>query len=405
MRFCMVTTFYPPFHFGGDAIYVRALSRALVSAGHEVEVIHCEDAYRLANKSEPESSIGTDDGIIVHRLRSRFGPLSPILTQQTGRPVLKKRALESILSRDFDVTNFHNISLIGGPGVLKMSLSPVTLYTLHEHWLLCPTHVFWKNRSKLCDKSQCLRCCLRSGIAPQFWRYTGFLQRALSQVDAFFSPSPYTAKRHHAINPALPIHVLPLFTDIEPGKDRANQRPSRPNFLYVGRITASKGILSLLKTFEEQPEYTIKLIGDGELRQPLERHYADNATIQFLGTVSRAELANHYRDATAVILPSIAPETFGLIVIEAFAFGTPVIARDSGGSAELIDTTGGGTVYRHDKELSGILHSLVTDPQLREILGKRGHSGFKKYFTKDQHLTKYLGHIEKIQKTKGIDAI
>ncbi len=35
MRFCMVTTFYPPFHFGGDATYVRALSRALVARGHE----------------------------------------------------------------------------------------------------------------------------------------------------------------------------------------------------------------------------------------------------------------------------------------------------------------------------------------------------------------------------------
>jgi len=50
MRFCMITTFYPPYHFGGDAIL-----------GHEVEVVHCEDSYRLGGGSEqslPDSSLG-----------------------------------------------------------------------------------------------------------------------------------------------------------------------------------------------------------------------------------------------------------------------------------------------------------------------------------------------------------
>ena len=47
MRFCMVTTFYPPYHFGGDATFVQARARALVSEGHHVEVVHCEDACRL----------------------------------------------------------------------------------------------------------------------------------------------------------------------------------------------------------------------------------------------------------------------------------------------------------------------------------------------------------------------
>jgi hypothetical protein len=69
MRFCMVTTFYPPYHFGGDALFVRALGRALVDQGHEVEVVHCEDAYRLgggvAQTAPPE-----DDGVRGHRLPS-----------------------------------------------------------------------------------------------------------------------------------------------------------------------------------------------------------------------------------------------------------------------------------------------------------------------------------------------
>ena len=88
MRICMVTTFYPPYHFGGDAVFVQALARALVSEGHHVEVVHCEDAYRLqiekASVTPSES-----DGVVVHRLHSPLGLLSPLITQQTGCPGLK----------------------------------------------------------------------------------------------------------------------------------------------------------------------------------------------------------------------------------------------------------------------------------------------------------------------------
>ena len=112
MRFCMVTTFYPPYHFGGDGIFIHQLSNELAKRGHHVEVVHCEDAYRLGNTSAPSDSL-ENDGIVVHRLRSTFGLLSPLITQQTGRPGIKTRQLRNILDRDFDVVNFHNISLIG----------------------------------------------------------------------------------------------------------------------------------------------------------------------------------------------------------------------------------------------------------------------------------------------------
>ena len=73
MRFCMVTTYYPPYHFGGDAIYVRALSRALVSLGHEVEVMHCVDAYRLKkSNSIPRDVADAASSCIVSRVASAF---------------------------------------------------------------------------------------------------------------------------------------------------------------------------------------------------------------------------------------------------------------------------------------------------------------------------------------------
>jgi hypothetical protein len=47
LRICMVTTFYPPFNFGGDGITVRRLVNTLAERGHHVEVVHCVDAFDL----------------------------------------------------------------------------------------------------------------------------------------------------------------------------------------------------------------------------------------------------------------------------------------------------------------------------------------------------------------------
>ena len=141
---------------------------------------------------------GSDEGIVVHQLESAFGFLSPLITQLTGRPGIKSRATRATFTRSFDVVHFHNISLVGGPAVMTQSKAPVNLYTLHDHWLLCPTHVFWKNNSKPCDRPTCFSCSLASRIPPQLWRYTRLVQRSIAGVDAILAPSENTATLHRA---------------------------------------------------------------------------------------------------------------------------------------------------------------------------------------------------------------
>ncbi len=185
----MVTTFYPPYSFGGDGAFVQQLARDLVRAGHEVHVVHCTDAWRVVSgQSEPVEAADTSDGVVVHRLRSRFGKLSPLVTQQTGRPSFKTSELKRILSDGFDVINFHNISLVGGPGVLGMGAA-TRVFTLHEHWWVCPTHILYKYTGELCEERACLRCTLAHRRPPQLWRGAqAWMGRCLSNVDLVVSP-------------------------------------------------------------------------------------------------------------------------------------------------------------------------------------------------------------------------
>src|SRR5262249_32929375 len=99
----MITTFYPPFNFGGDGIFVQRLSQELARRGHHVEVIHCVDSYRsLAIGDIAKPNQEQPPRVIVHSLRSRLGWLSPLATQQTGFPLLKSTKIRRILEKGFD---------------------------------------------------------------------------------------------------------------------------------------------------------------------------------------------------------------------------------------------------------------------------------------------------------------
>ena len=181
LNFLHLTTFYPPYSFGGDAMYIYRLSHALAEAGHHVDVIHCVDSYHLLHPKEPEVQFTGHPNVVTHGLRSGYGWLSPLLTQQTGRSFLKGKAIRDILkSRQYDVIHYHNISLLG-PEILTLESKEgrnVKMYTTHEHWLICPTHVLWKFNSGPCDKPDCLRCTLQAKRPPQIWRYTRMLANA-----------------------------------------------------------------------------------------------------------------------------------------------------------------------------------------------------------------------------------
>src|SRR5215472_3083901 len=139
LRFCMITTFYPPYNFGGDGIYVHALSNELARQGHQVDVIHCRDAYRSLARCEPSQSYSDHPGVTIHGLSSPVGFLSPLATQQTGLPWFKSSRIRRILEQPFDVIHYHNISLVGGPKILEYGQG-IKLYTMHDYWLDCPTH-------------------------------------------------------------------------------------------------------------------------------------------------------------------------------------------------------------------------------------------------------------------------
>jgi len=404
VNFLHLTTFYPPYSFGGDAMYIYRLSHALADAGHHVDVIHCVDSYHLQHPAEPEIRFAEHPGVIRHELRSPFKGLSPLLTQQTGRPYLKQATIDRALaSRKYDVIHFHNISLLG-PAILNIGPpDAIKIYTTHEHWLVCPMHVMWKFNSRPCEKPECLRCVLQGHRPPQLWRYTGLLERASAAVDQFVSPSRFTAKMHAERQFPQKVEHLPYFIDRadidwQQPEPRSHQAPY---FLFVGRLEIIKGLQTLIQLWNDRNiPYDLLVAGSGTHAEVLKQQAASNPRIHFLGPRSQRQLGALYRHALACLVPSITYETFGIIIVEAFARKTPVIVRDLGALPEVVEDSQGGFIYCNDDELVRGMDQLAASPTLRDEMGERGYNAFLRTWTREAHMEMYFEFLNRSARKK-----
>lgn len=301
----------------------------------------------------------------------------------------------------YDVIHYHNMSLIGITA-LRYS-NAIKIYTMHEYWLVCPMHVLWKFNREVCTKRSCLLCTIAGKRPPQLWRYTGLLEKMLRQVDGLITSTCFAKNRHHELGLNIPIQHIPYFLpkpkEQNDGTQAQKLLPNRRTyFLFVGRLEKIKGLQNLIQVFKKHREYDLFVAGDGEYGDVL-RKLAENVhNIKFLGRLGHERLQELYRDAIAVVVPSIWYEVFGIIIIESFAMKTPVIVNNMGGMPELIDDSGGGFIYNNQYELISAMKKLAEDPDLRNELGNKGFQAYLKYWSEDSHIKKYFNFIEELQK-------
>ncbi|MBP6876185.1 MAG: glycosyltransferase family 4 protein [Candidatus Eisenbacteria bacterium] len=437
MRFCMITTFFPPFHFGGDGLFVQRLSNELARRGHTVEVVHCVDSYRLLGGKERPAGEKLHPNVRVHRLKSALGPLAPAATYLSGRPLVHGSRIRSILSQGFDVVHFHNISLVGGPGILACG-DAVKLYTPHEYWLVCPTHVLFRNRQEACDRRRCLRCLLAHGRPPQPWRWGRLVERSISRVDCFLGLTHFVLAEHERRGLRLDGVVLPTFAPqwMEPDTTtpstpipqamQSSTTPASPKialdgmprdgeyFLFSGRLEKLKGLQTLLPLFRRRPDLRLLIAGSGSYERHLKSLALGHDNIAFLGRLDKQTLAHLYRGAIALLVPSLCPEIAPLVILEAFQQGTPVIARRIGSIPEMLGegakptaNAGGvepwttmdgdrGELFDTIEEAEAAMDRLSRDRERRAALSRACLAHARDECSLEKHVDRYLEIVARL---------
>lgn len=189
------------------------------------------------------------------------------------------------------------------------------------------------------------------------------------------------------------VAVLPYFIPIpEPALLTPPQKSTAPNVVFAGRLVYEKGLPYLLEAIARLPQATLLVAGDGDLRPSYEAQaqqlgIADR--VQFAPWLGARELEAAYRAAIVTVMPSIMPEPFGKVGVEAMANGRPVVAFNVGGIPDWLHHEQNGYLVPAG-DVAGLasrLEQLLSNLPLADQLGRNGRLTVETHYTTTTHLT------------------
>ncbi|MGA2820183.1 MAG: glycosyltransferase [Anaerolineales bacterium] len=211
-------------------------------------------------------------------------------------------------------------------------------------------------------------------IVPRASAYLGTSRAACANLQAL-------GARPDRIYEAPQSHDVRLFRErVE--RARGQLRPRPPTLLYVGSLSDRKGVALLLEAFArvagEMPQARLILAGSGPLRPQLESQasrggYRDR--VEFLGFVEPGSLPRVFADADVLALPSL-EDTFGVVVVEAWTSGLPVVCSQYAGVCDYVTEGKDGFVVNPERteEMAGKILALLRDPDLRGSFAAQGQA-------------------------------
>jgi phosphatidyl-myo-inositol alpha-mannosyltransferase len=328
---------------GGVAQHVRFLYENLRLAGHDVRII---TASHGPQRSSEGDIIRLGIGFSV-RTNGSMGTLtfSPRYIGQVRRMLREEQ---------FDLLHFHEpfvpfLSLF----LLRESTS-VNVATFHAFAGFSPSYELG---------SRVMR-----GHAARLHGRIAVSAAARHFIDRFF-PGDYKVIPN-GVDVGRYANAVPI----------ARWKDGTPNILFVGRHEPRKGLLYLLKAQRllRKSGYGTRLliVGSGPQEREARRYVATRGLrgVVFLGRVTDTEKAQLFRTADVYVSPATGGESFGIVLLESMAAGTPIVASDIHGYKGVVRRGREGLLVppRDPKGLADAIGRLVDDPALRVQIGAAG---------------------------------
>lgn len=353
-----------------------------------------EQEVDLLERNDQEVLLYSKHSDIIRAMRLT-GPIIAALST-SWNPSAVRDLTQTVNRFQPDVVHVHNTFPMISPAIFH-AIGPraARVLTLHNYRLFCPAAIPMRS-SKVC--TDCLDA--RSSLPSlRYGCYRGSraatlplalsvgLHRAIGtwdrQVDAFIALSEF--QRQVMSDAGLPlgkVHVKPNFYPGMPVVLPWDKR--EPYVVFVGRLSAEKGVTSLLRAWaawgSSAPQ--LRLVGDGPLRPELE-NLSKNLPVSFLGQLPSAEAQAAIAGACLLILPSEWFEGFPMVVREAFAFGTPAAVSNLGPLPTIVQAGVNGVVFEpaNPESLLQTVRNAWKQPALLEQLGQGARYAFEQHYT------------------------
>jgi len=345
LRILLGSDFFPPMP-SGIGEHVAYLAEYLRARGHDVDVV--TSGTRLPTADPP---------YVIRLGRTIPVPINQSIGRITFTPRLLSRLQRILEAKPYDILHLHPPLSPSIPLALLHLSERVNIGTFHAaHRNLFLYDVFQNVLTRYVRK-------LHGRIA---------VSRVAAESVARYFPGEYTiipngvdVRRFRPDLPPIPwMHDTPAF-----------------HVLFVGRFEPRKGLLYLLRAVyllrNRIPELRLVVVGDGPLRAFYQREVGRlgiRDRVVFVGRVSREQLPRYYVSADVFVSPATGAESFGIVLLEAQACGTPVVASRIPGYAQVIRDGENGLLVppRSPRHLARALFQLYRNPAKRAALRAKG---------------------------------
>jgi glycosyltransferase involved in cell wall biosynthesis len=362
---------------GGVGAHVQASAALLAGEGLDVHV--------LAAQIEPGDAL---DGLTIHASPELFNTDAPMEVRLADAGSLQP-----------SVTHLHQVDDAGVVQFMQR-ISPVVISA--HGYTACTSGVYYFQPGEECTRGHGPGCvpnlmargCAHAGnrktmaTMPGRYRRVSRALEALRLADLAVSYSS-AVDRHLAANGIAHRTIVPFFPTMTPKPGSGHD--ARRRVVFAGRIVRSKGVDVLIRAARDvEAEFVI--CGEGRRLSDM-RRLAEKLgiaeRIRFAGWLDADRLAEEFANASLVVMPSLWPEPFGLVGIDALAAGRPVVASATGGVLDWLEDGVSGLCVPPGDELAlaAALNELLADPEKQKTMGMAGRRVVADRFSPASHLT------------------
>lgn len=346
MKILMVNKFF--YIKGGSETYYFSLKKLLETHGHTVIDFSMQDE-RNFNSDYKEYFVDNIDYSGKHSLASKLHMASNIIYSLEA----KQKFRDLIESTEPDLIHLHIFQHQLSPSILDVIKKydiPV-VYTAHDLKMVCLNYKMMHHETicEDCKGEKYYKCAVNKCVKDSFSKscinviegYFHKWRQSYDIIDEIITPSSFYRSKFIEFGiRENKVHHIPNFLDAT--VPTVNKTPdSKQYYLYFGRLSEEKGVLTLIKALEET-HLSLYIVGTGPLLDQLAAYITEKEinNIHLLGFKNGQELTDIVGNAKAVILPSEWYENGPYSAIEALRLGRPIIGSDIGGIPELVSDNG-----------------------------------------------------------------
>lgn len=381
---------YRYFISGGPERYYFNIKELLETEGHEVIPFSVKSARNFPNDYERYFLDIVDDEVYFAQAKKKTPKMIlKSFTRMFYSFEAKKKMKRLLMDTKPDlvyIMQYHNkIS----PSIIDAarSLNVPVVHRISDFQYMCPNALFYNDRIGVCEdclkgkRWSCVkyRCVLNSPIysgIKMMAKYLHDVMKVTKRIDAFVVPSAFTLDKlkEYGIPDVKLVHI-PTFFNL---KELNPMVEYKPFVLFVGRIEKQKGLMTLVKAFEELP-YNLKIIGfsnDGYedmLKKELEgkEHH-----IEFLGRKSFDEIVPYLKSCLCTVVPSEWYDNFPNVVLESYAYKKAVIATDFGSLKYMVEDGRTGLTFKY-KDIEDLRRKIAYIYEHQEDAQRMGEAAYQ----------------------------